>query len=296
MTMKTMFHLLGGLLATLIVVGGAVAQANRPANRPGTEEFGMTMKELVQSVEKVEGLIAECMRKQGFEYIPNDFKTINHGMVSDKSMPGMDEEEFVEQYGYGVATLYTGQPPQLNEGYSPARIGLGDRNVELFKKLSPSDQAAYNRALLGNNQGATLAVSLEAENFSRCGGCTLEAIKKVFTSDQIKATYYNPKDALINKDPRMKAALRKYQEKMREAGFDYNHPDEVEGDIQKRLDQILGGSTQPVDKLSSEQQVALKKLQEYERRAAKANLKLQTEIFDPVEEKIEKEMYARQVK
>jgi len=205
----------------------------------------------------------------------------------------MDEEEFVEQYGFGVSTLYTGQPPQLNQGYSPGRIGLGERNVEIFKKLSPSDQAAYNRALLGNNVGATFAVSLEGENFSRCGGCTLEAIKKVFKPEQLKSAYYNPKDALINKDPRMKAALRTYSEKMRAAGFDYNHPDDVETDIIKRLDAILGGGTPPVDKLSPEQLSALKKLQEQERRAAKTNLKLQKELFDPVEEQIEKEMYAR---
>lgn len=294
--MRTIFHAVCTVLATLIVAGSAAAQANRPAGRPGTEEFGMSMKELVQSVEKVEALIAKCMHEQGFEYIAADFKTVRHGMTSDKSLPGMDEDEFVEQYGFGVSTLYTGQPPQLSEGYSPARLGLGERNVEIFKKLSSADQAAYNRALLGNNLGATFAVSLEAENFSRCGGCTLEAIKKVFKPDELKPTYYNPKDALVNKDPRMKAALRKYSEKMREAGFDYNHPDDVEGDIQKRLDAILGGGTPPVDELSSEQQAALKKLQEYERRAAKANLKLQEEIFDPVEEKIEKEMYARQVK
>ena len=49
------------------------------------------------------------------------------------------------------------------------------------------------------------------------------------------------------------------------------------------------------DKLSPEQRTALKKLQEYERRVAKVNLKLQKEVFEPVEERIEKEMYARKV-
>jgi hypothetical protein len=283
-------------VAVVAIAPAFASSALAQSDRPGTEEFGMTQKELVQAVEKVETLIADCMRKQGFEYIPNDYKTIHRGMVSDKSLPGMDEGEFVEQYGFGVSTLYTGQPPQLNEGYSPGRIGLGERNVEIFKKLQPADQAAYNRALLGNNVSATFAVSLEAENFTRCGGCTLEAIKKVFKPQQLTATYYNPKDALINKDPRMKAALRSYSEKMRAAGFDYNHPDDVEVDIVKKMDAILGGGTPPVEKLSPEQQTALKKLQEYERRAAKVNLKLQNEIFDPVEEQIEKEMYARQVK
>jgi hypothetical protein len=289
--MKTAFQ----LLLVIANMSAAVAGALGETNTPGSEEFGLTKKELAQSIEKVESLIAECMHKQGFEYVPNDYKTVHHGMVSDKSLPGLDEDEFVEQYGFGISTLYTGEPPQLNKGYSPGRIGLGERNVEIFKKLSPADQAAYNRALLGENVTATFAVSLEAENFSRCGGCTLEAVKKVFKSDQLKSTYYNPKDALVNKDPRMKAALRTYSEKMRAAGFDYNHPDEVEADINKRMNAILGGGTPTLDKLSPEQKTALKKLQEYERRAAKANLKLQAEIFDPVEERIEKEIYARKV-
>ena len=80
---------------------------------------------------------------------------------------------------------------------------------------------------------------------------------------------------------------------MLDAGFEYNHPDEVEGDVRKRLDSILGGETVPVEKLSPDKQAALKKLQEYERKAAKANLKLEEEVFDPVEARILKEMYAR---
>jgi len=283
---------------TLILVLSArtcTAQSEKSKETPGTEEFGMTMKELVQSIEKVEGLIAKCMQKQGFEYVPADFKTARRGMISDKSMPGMDESEFIEKYGFGVSTMYTGRPPQLNDGYSPGRIGLGKQNIDIFKKLSPADQAAYNRALFGENTDATFAVSLENENFSRCGGCTLEAVKQVFKPDQLTSTYYNPKDAIINKDPRMKAALRKYSEKMREAGFDYTHPDQVQLDIEKRLDGILNGPPVPFEKLSSEQQTALKKLQEYELRAAKLSVKLQEEIYDPVEEQISKEMYARKV-
>ncbi len=253
------------------------------------------MKELVQSVEKVEGLIAQCMNKQGFNYTAADFKTVHHGMIADKSMPGMDEEEFANQYGFGVSTLYTGLAPQLVEGYSPGRVGLGEQNVEVFKKLSPADQAAYNRALLGENTDATFAVALEAENFSRCGGCTLKAIQQVFAPDQLKATYYNPKDAIINKDPRMKAALRKYSDQMRAAGFDYNHPDQVEPDIRERLAAITGGELIPVEKMTSEQKAALKKLQEHERRVGALSCKLQKQLFDPVEEQIEKEMYARPV-
>jgi hypothetical protein len=279
----------------VFVLFAVSAGAQDPAT-PGTEEFGLTPKQLVQYIEKVEALISKCMRDQGFQYIAADYITVRRGMGADKNMPGISEEEFIGKYGFGLSTMYTGQPPQLATGYNPAKVGLGQRNIDIYKNLSAADQVAYNRALLGENADATFAVGLETENFSRTGGCTRKAIEQVFEPEQLKATYYNPKDALINKDPRMQAALRKYAAEMREAGFNYNHPDEVELDIRERLAAFTSGGTIPVEKMSPEQRAALKELQNYERRVAAKNFKLAEELFDPVEEKIEKEMYAREVK
>ena len=168
--------------------------------------------------------------------------------------------------------------------------------MRIFKNLSPADRVAYNRALLGDNTDATFAVGLEIENFSRCGGCTRKAVEQVFEADQLKATYYNPLDALINKDPRMKAALRKFAERMREQGFDYNHPDDVETDIRRRLGAVTDGGKLAMADLPPERRAALKKLQDHERRVAVISFDLQEELFEPVEEQIEKEMYAREVK
>jgi hypothetical protein len=280
------------IVVIVLFAGSAYAQAQ---GSPGTEEFGLTPKELVQSIEKVEALISKCMRDQGFQYVAVDYTTVRKSMAADKSMPGLSEEEFINKYGYGVSTLYTGQPPQLAAGYSPAREGLGERNIQIFTNLSPADQVAYNRALLGENSDATFAVGLETENFSRTGGCTRKAIEQVFKPDQLKATYYNTKDALVNKDPRMQAALRYYAREMRKAGFNYNHPDEVEPDIRDRLAALTSGGRIPVEKMSPEQLAALKNLQDYERRVAVMNFKMAKEVFDPVEEKITREMYPRKV-
>jgi hypothetical protein len=289
--MRSLVQSVLAAVTVFVVAGSASAQTALP----GTEEFGMTKKELVEAIEKVESLIAECIRDEGFEYVAADYTTVRRGMMADKSLPGLTEEEFIDAHGFGISTLYTGHAPQLAEGYSPGKIGLGDRNIRIFKNLSPADQVAYNRALLGENTDATFAVGLETENFSRCGGCTLNAVKQVFTPEQLKANYYNPLDALINNDPRMKAAVREWAAKMHDAGFDYNHPDEVEPDLQERLLAITGGEMIPVAQLSPEQLSALKKLQELERRVALISFELQEEIFEPVEEKIEKELFARKV-
>jgi len=280
------------LVATLVLAGSARAEA-QPG--PGQEEFGLTRKQLVQNIEKVEGLIATCMRAKGFEYVAVDAETVRRGMKADKALPGLDEEEFIAKYGFGIATLYTGQPPQLATGYSPGTIGLGRQNVQIFRSLSPADQVAYNRALFGENADATFSIALDSENFSRCGGCTREAIERVFEPEQLKATYYNPKDALVANDPRMKAALREFAAKMREAGFDSVDPNTLEAGIRERLDAITGGGTVPLEQLSPQQLTALEELQNYERRLAVKSFELEEKIIEPVEERVEKELFARRV-
>jgi len=288
--------LIARTLVTVAVLGGALdAQANR-TTEPGTMEFGLTERQLIQRAEQVENLIAQCMRKQGFEYLPVDYNTLREGMAIVEAMPGMSEETFVSRHGFGISTLYTGLPPQVSTGYSPARTGLGQRNVAIFQSLSASDQVAYTRALFGDNPDATFAVSLEEENFSRCGGCTREAIEKVFTEGELHASYYNPVDARINQDPRMKKALRRFSEEMRKRGYDYDHPDDVKPDLMDRLDAITQNRSIPVDELSPEQRQALKELQEYERKVARVAFKLAEDIFDPVEERIQREMFSRDVK
>lgn len=282
--------LLGTVLATH---DGARAQSGAEL---GTVEFGLTQRQLVRNIESVEALIARCMRAQGFQYIAADYNTVRRGMSADKRLPGMGEEEFIAKYGFGVSTMYTGEAPQLATGYSPAKVGLGERNVVIFKRLSPADQVAYNRALFGQNSDASFAVGLETENFSRTGGCTRTAIEQVFEPDRLKATYYNPKDALVNKDPRMKAALREFAAEMRKEGFAYNHPDEVETDIRQRLDALTAGGSIPVDQMTPDQRVALEELRNYERQVGIVTFELAEEIFDPVEEKIERELFAREVK
>lgn len=278
--------------AAVMLVVGSAGGAETPQSE-GTEEFGMSHKELVMAVEKVEGLIAQCMRAQGFEYLAVDYDTVRKSMSADKSLPGLSEAEFIDKYGFGVATLYTGQPPQLESGYSPGKLGLGERNVAIYKGLPGADQVAYSRALFGPNPDATFAISLERENFARVGGCTREGVARVFTPEQLATSYYNPKDDLINKDPRMKAALRKYAQGMRRLGFDYSHPDQVEPDVRKRLEVLTQGQLILVERLSPEQQAALKALQNYERRVAKKSHELVEVLIEPVEEQIAKEMFAR---
>lgn len=281
-----------GLFAVLLAPAIAAAQAPKGL---GTEEFGMSPRELVQAIEKTEELIARCMREQGFQYVAADHNTVRAGMAADKRLPGLSEEEFVSRYGFGVSTFYTGLPPQLSTDYSPARVGLGEHNVQVFRGLSPADQVAYNRALLGEDVTSTFAVALETEDLSRTGGCTRKAVAETFKPDQLKASHYNPQDSLINKDQRMKAALGFWQREMKKAGFDYGHPDEIEPDLRNRLGTLTEGGKLLVAKMSPDQKAALRKLQDFERVVAAKSFKMQEEVLTPVEERIQEELFSRKV-
>jgi hypothetical protein len=286
---KSLFLLIIFLLVFLTACGGS-----RPAASagpiPGKEEYGMTMKELFTAIENVETEISKCMSEAGFEYVAADYNTVRRGMTSDKSLPGMTERQFIDQYGYGISTLYTGLAPQLSELRTPAQIGLGEQNVQIFMSLSPADQVAYSHTLFGEHADATFAVALETEDFSRTGGCTRSAIEKFFTPEQMNATFLNPFDALVEKDPRMAAANTEYAGCLRSAGFEYNHERDIEPDLRKKLDTITAG--QPLEALSSDAQSALTNLQNYERSLASAATDCERKYLDPVADQVERELYA----
>jgi hypothetical protein len=261
---------------------------------PGTEEFGLSKEGLVTSIEAVESLIAKCMNDAGFEYIAVDYNTVRRGMSADKSLPGVSDAAYLAQYGYGIATLYTGQPPQLSAVAIPAQIGLGEQNVRIFNNLLPADQIAYNHTLFGEFADATFAVALETEDFSRTGGCTRAAVEQVFGSEVLNLTYYSPLDALVQQDPRMIAALSEFANCMRDAGFNYANPNDVEPEIRKRLYDITKGA--PPEVLSSDARAALTELQGEERAVATVAENCTIRFIEPVEDQVLRELYAAPVR
>jgi hypothetical protein len=287
---KTGLLLLSLFSVLFLAACGGSRRANVEGPIPGKEEFGMTREQLFAAIENVEAQISQCMNETGFEYFAADYNTVRRGMTADKSLPGMSEERFFDQYGYGISTLYTGLAPQLSELPTPAQIGLGDQNVQIYKSLSPADQVAYSHILFGEHPDATFAVALETEDFSRTGGCTRSAIEQFFTAEQMSATFVNPFDVLVDQDPRMVAANAEFAGCLRAAGFEYNHEKEIEPDLRKKLDAITGGA--PLEAISADALAALTDLQSYERALASVALGCERQHLDPVAEQVERELYA----
>ena len=258
------------------------AAARAAEGQFGTEEFGLTMRDLTSRAEQVETLITSCMAEAGFEYVPVDFTTIRDAMVSDKSAPGLSASEYLSQYGHGIST----QPEK-----PIVEIGLGEQNRRILEGLAEPDQVAYRRTLWGDNEDATLAFGLESEDFSRTGGCTRSSIEQVFQPEEVAATYFNPADALILLDPRAQEAIEAFSACMSEAGFAYGHPDDVDFDLQIRYDALVQGRGH--SELSAAESEQLEALQDEERAVTAASDGCEARYLEPVLDQIEEEFFGR---
>ena len=261
---------------------GSTASNGQP--RFGSEEFGLSMDQLAAKVEQVEGLIGDCMTAAGFEYVPVDFARVKEGMDADKTAPGLSDEEFIAQYGFGITTQYD----------HPGReIGLGEQNVAIYDALPPQEQVAYDHALLGEDREATFAQSVEAEDFSRTGGCTRQAVEQVFTPQELTQAYINPADVTIAEDPRVVEATGKWSDCLREQGYDYANPDDVEQDLHDRLDALARGADPRT--LTGSDAAALTELQGLELALAPASIHCEEDVLEPVISKVEEEVFGAPV-
>lgn len=252
-----------------------------PEDIPGSEEFGLTMEGLALRVEQVEAAVGECMSAAGFQYVPVDFDTIRQAQSADGTLPGVNDDDFLDQYGFGLTTL----PDQPN---AMIEIAKG-QNAAIFAALPQPDQVAYTRTLLGENDDAVFVFGLEDEDFSETGGCTRHAVEQNFTPAEISGAYINPGDLLVDSDPRMAAAMTRWSSCVAEQGYDYDTPDDLEDDLVDRLEAILGD--QDPAELTGSARDALNELQGFERAIAPISADCEEEHIDPAEEQIEIELY-----
>lgn len=101
---------------------------------------------------KVEELVAECMAKEGFEYTPVAYSSMNGGAVA---MPAGDDGtelewgtlEFAKKYGYGQTTNPWGD--QAVDEPSDGGQEWVDPNQEYLESMTETEMTAYQTALYG---------------------------------------------------------------------------------------------------------------------------------------------------
>jgi hypothetical protein len=267
------------LIAAALVAGcGGDEKSNEPP--PEIEETlgfggGDATKE-IQS--RVENRIRDCMKAQGFEYVPVD------PFAQQQALTGkarITDEEFTRQFGYGISTLFG----KGNEQSNP--------NERARRSLSAADRAAYDRALGGDNPNVTFAEAIDNGDFTELGGCTKDASEAAFGGAAVLSSLVEKLDELderIIQDQRMVRANEKWTACMLEKGYRYEEPDEIDGDVQERFNSIVGAGVRPgtatIPQGVSYDRAALVELQREEVRIANADLDCEQQEILPVEQEV----------
>jgi hypothetical protein len=240
------------------------------------DRLGFSQEGIIERQSRVEGGIQSCMKAQGFDYIPVD-PFAQRAALTGKA--NIKDEEFIKQFGYGITTFFG----KGNEQSDP--------NEDIRKSLSAADRAAYDRALFGDSPGLTFAEAADTDATNELGGCTREATDQVFGGTAVLSSLQKKLDGLderVLEDQRMVKAIEKWTACMREKGYQYEDPEEIDADLLKRFESIVGvgvttGATVPPDAGTSYDRAALADLQREEVKLAQADEACEKKEILPVE-------------
>jgi len=266
--------------ATAALLLGACGGGGSGGSASVEESLGVTSAGLLQRQGQVEAEIRDCMRAQGFEYVPVDPAARRTALVGGANL---SEADFEKQYGYGITTLYEQRQAQA----------AGGPNVVIRAALPPAQRTAYDRALFGANVGVTFDVAFEQDLQGQLGGCTKEATEKVFGGPEVLQTITAKLaefDQRIVADPRMVKAIVAWSGCMRTGGFDLANPEQVDATLTRKLERIVG----PPDRAAalspgaapSYDKAALTTLQREEVAMVAADIACERRHISPVEDKV----------
>jgi hypothetical protein len=177
-----------------------------------------------------EELIRVCMVDQGFEYIPYEQE------IYDPSEAALEQEQWREQYGYGISTYVGEDVPSMGEYVDP--------NQDYLDSLSEANLAAYNEALWGESYDEPYVEGTEPPPPS---GCAAEASDQVWGDDARRdESLYEDLDEMeqaIQADERLVAAKEDWSACMEEAGFSYETQDDIYDDLNAQMSEIMGWDT-----------------------------------------------------
>jgi hypothetical protein len=206
--------------------GGGGTSSSQPAQGDVEQQLGFDQASLDARLSRAESRVRDCMKAQGFEYVPIDPVAQRAALFGSG-----DVREQERQFGYFVTTLWGRGRPQA------------DPNQRIRASLGTADRTAYDRALGGDTPGATFQDAFDTGDFTKLGGCRRKAIEAVFGGAQVLTEIQGKLDQLderIVQDQRMIKATERWSACMAKAGYHYTDPDAIDVDLEKRLEKIVG--------------------------------------------------------
>ena len=261
----------------------ASSTTNQSAASGGTieDQLGFTRKGIAAASAKVENVIAACMKAEGFDYVPVDPVAQQAALTGKASM---SDEEYEQQFGYGITTLY---------GRGSAQTDPNDKTRE---QLAEADRAAYDRALSGGKPDQTFILAVDTGDFTQLGGCTKKATDQAFGGSQLLQTLQRKLDELddsIAADQRMVHAQDAWRGCVKAAtGQEFEDAESIEDEIKQRFERLVGSVVPPGQVAPEGTQVdmaALRKLQQDEMSLFNKDRNCESKLIDPVETKVRQE-------
>ncbi len=211
---------------------------------PGAVDFDQANSEqqFLQQERAAQDKIAACMAEQGFEYIPYVPNQDQGGF----SMPDT-QEEFVEQYGFGIATMIL-EDQQFDEEDIEAEMAR-DPNYAITEAMTESEQQEYQAALYGEQPDIDFETMTEEEiqaafeSFEPTG-CQNTAYEDMFDQGAAMAFYeqFGPmmEDIYgsVESDPRIVEMEGKWSSCMAESGYEFTDRQDVEVFFLRRLEEV----------------------------------------------------------
>jgi hypothetical protein len=244
----------------------------------GIDDDGIRLKQTT-----AENLVRDCMKTQGFDYVPQDPVAQQAALVGGRNI---SKEDFEKQYGYGITTLFEQR----------RQLAVAGPNKAIRDSLSEADRKAYDHALHGDDPTATFADALDTGDYSRLGGCIKTATDQVFGGADVLSSLSAKLDELDQKmraDARMVKAVKDWSACMRTKGFDgLNEQEEVDAVLKKKLEEVVGPPGDGAGTDGAEagyDKAVLAALQTEEVAMVKADTECEEEHVEEVEDKVTEE-------
>lgn len=228
-------------LCAAVLLAGCTGTSDTKA---GEQETGGSAFDLAKAQsdsqaqhQRLESLIADCMKKQGFQYLPatgQDRRTRPAEVLNGRSSvlrPAEEVRTFRQKYGFGsvYARLVFPDDPAVALGEGEKGDGK-DPNADIRTALDNARRRQYDLALTGvtNEPGPTYTPS---------AGCQGEAEAKIWpggAEEQKKVQEARERaSSAFQTDPAVVAAAQKYADCLREKG--YRVPSRTPGEIEVSL-------------------------------------------------------------
>jgi hypothetical protein len=278
------------VLVALALAACGGGEAATQGQRPDVEDtlLGIDQEGITARQSRVESAIRDCMKSQGFDYVPVD-PSAQRAAITGSSR--LSDADFIKQFGYGISTFW---------GRGGAQA---DPNARIRASLPPADRRAYDRALWGENRGATFSQAVDNGDFTKLGGCTRKATTAVFGGTRVLTDLQTKLDQLderILEDQRMVRAVEHWAECMAAAGYRYEDPDDIDGELFDRMEKIVGPlpgafatGPAPGERPRRYDHAALASLQREEVAIARADYACERKHITPVEAVVRPQYEAR---